>query len=199
MESQEHEGATWVAIVRGGAFMDAFELKRMFIGDGDAWLLLEVAFRTVFLYAYAVLVVRLLGKRGMSNLSPFEYVVVFAAGTATGEPMLYPEVPLVYGMIVLTTIVLAHRVIARLTRDSEQLERLLEGKPRIIVQDGAPIEDALEAEQLSLDELLMELRMKGVENVGQVRYAFLEPSGDLSVFQYEGESRNGISTLVFEA
>ena len=67
--------------------MDAFELKRMFIGDGDSWLLLEVAVRTIILYTYAILIVRLLGKRGLSNLSPFEYVIVFAAGTATGEPM----------------------------------------------------------------------------------------------------------------
>jgi uncharacterized membrane protein YcaP (DUF421 family) len=178
--------------------MDAFDLQRMFIGDGDAWLLLEVAFRTIFLYTYAIIIVRLLGKRGLSNLSPFEYVVVFAAGTATGEPMLYPEVPLVYGMIVLTTIVLAHRILARLTRDSRELERLLEGMPKLVVKDGAPLEDALEAEQLSRDELLMELRMQGIENVGQVRYAFLEPSGQLSVFKYESAPRSGISTLVFD-
>jgi uncharacterized membrane protein YcaP (DUF421 family) len=170
----------------------------MFIGDGDALLLLEVAFRTAFLYVYAVLVVRLLGKRGLSNLSPFEYVVVFAAGTATGEPMLYPEVPLLYGMIVLTVIVLAHRAVARLTRNSQQLELLLEGQPKLVVKDGAPVEHALAVEQLSLEELLMELRLGGIENVGQVRYAFLEPSGELSIFKYDETPRPGISTLVFE-
>lgn len=179
--------------------MDAFDLQRMFIGDGDAWLLLEVAFRTVFLYTYAILIVRLLGKRGLSNLSPFEYVVVFAAGTATGEPMLYPEVPLVYGMIVLTTIVAAHRVVARLTRDSHQLEALLEGQPTLVVKDGAVVEEALDVEQLSIEELLMELRLAGVESVGQVRYAFLEPSGELSIFKYEGDAHQpGMSTLVFD-
>ena len=179
--------------------MDAFDLQRMFIGDGDSWLLLEVAVRTVILYTYAVLVVRLLGKRGLSNLSPFEYVVVFAAGTATGEPMLYPEVPLVYGMIVLTTIVVAHRVVARVTRESHQLETLLEGQPTLVVKDGAAIQEALESEQLSMEELLMELRLGGIENVGQVRYAFLEPSGQLSIFKYEDAAhRTGLSTLVFD-
>jgi uncharacterized membrane protein YcaP (DUF421 family) len=179
--------------------MNAFDLQRMFIGDGDAMLLLEVAFRTAFLYTYAIIIVRLLGKRGLSNLSPFEYVVVFAAGTATGEPMLYPEVPLLYGMIVLTTIVAAHRFVARVTRDSHRLELLLEGQPTLVVRDGAPVGDALESEQLSIEELLMELRLKGVENVGQVRYAFLEPSGELSVFRYEGGAPHpGMSTLVME-
>src|SRR5262245_20499742 len=132
---------------------DAFDLQRMFVGDGGSVLLmLEVAFRTAFLYAYAIGVVRLLGKRGMSNLSPFEYVVVFAAGTATGEPMLYPEVPLVHGMVVLTVIVLAHRALARVTRSSKALESVFEGHPRLVVRDGAPIDDALAVEQLSLDE-----------------------------------------------
>jgi uncharacterized membrane protein YcaP (DUF421 family) len=179
--------------------MDAFELRRMFIGEGDSLLLLEVAFRTVFLYLYAIAVVRLLGKRGLSNLSPFEYVVVFAAGTATGEPMLYPEVPLAHGMVVLTAIVLAHRAVARVTRNSKPVEALLEGSPRLVVRDGAPIAEALAAEQISVDELLMELRMKGVEDVAQVRYAFLEPSGDLSVFEYQQPQPPRLSTLVFDS
>ena len=179
--------------------MDAFELRRMFIGDGDALLLLEVAFRTAFLYLYAIAVVRLLGKRGLSNLSPFEYVVVFAAGTATGEPMLYPEVPLAYGMVVLTVIVLAHRLVARVTRTSKPVEAVLEGQPRLVVRDGAPIDDALASEQISIDELLMELRMKGVEDVAQVRYAFLEPSGEMSLFTYKEPQPPRMSTLLFDA
>jgi uncharacterized membrane protein YcaP (DUF421 family) len=177
---------------------DAFDLQRMFFGDGDALLLLEVAFRTVFLYAYAILVVRLLGKRGLSNLSPFEYVVVFAAGTATGEPMLYPEVPLVYGMVVLTVIVISHRVVARVTRNRE-LEILFEGEPSLLVKDGVVLQDALKEQQVTIQELLMELRLAGVENTGQVRYAALEPSGAMSIFKFEGAARPGTSTLVFES
>ena len=175
--------------------MDAFELRRMFIGDGDTLLLAEVAFRTIFLYSYAILIVRLLGKRGISNLSPFEYVVVFAAGTATGEPMLYPEVPLLYGMVVLTVIVVAHRAVARLSRFHE-LEQVLEGRPTVIISDGDVVDGALADEQLALDELLMELRVAGIENVGQVRRAYLEPSGRISIFKFEGTPRAGMSTLV---
>ena len=178
--------------------MDAFELKRMFIGEGDALLLLEVAFRTVFLYAYAILIVRLLGKRGISNLSPFEYVVVFAAGTATGEPMLYPEVPLLYGMVVLTVIVVSHRVVARLSRN-HQLELILEGKPTLIIRDGSIVEQAVADEHLAKEELLMELRLAGIENVGEVRRAYLEPSGRISIFKYEGTPRAGMSTIAADS
>lgn len=178
--------------------IDPFDLKRMFIGDFSALLTLEILVRTAFMYSYALVAVRFIGKRGIGSLSPFEYVLVFALGGATGDPMLYPEVPLVHGMIVITVIVALHKLVARSTRRNEVLEHLLESRPVLLVRDGVIDDDQLSREDLSQAELLMKLREAGIKNVGRVQLAYLEPSGNLSVFPAE-QTRPGQSTLGADA
>jgi uncharacterized membrane protein YcaP (DUF421 family) len=175
---------------------DAFDLQRMFIGEFSAWLLLEIVLRTVIMYVYALFAVRFVGKRGIGNLSPFEYVLIFALGAAAGDPMLYPEVPLVYGMIVISVIVTMQRALNAATNRSSALEHLFESKPALLVESGRVQNEVLAREGLSTDELMMKLRLAGVANVGRVRYAYLEPSGGLSVFEYEEVRAPGKSTLV---
>lgn len=178
---------------------EAFDLKRMFIGDYSSLLLLEIVFRTTVMYVFALLAVRLLGKRGIGALSPFEWVVVIALGSAMGDPMFYPEVPLVHGMIVITVIVVLQRIVERMKQRHAGAERFMESAPSLIVEGGRIQEDVLRREELSVPELLMELRLGGITNVGQVRYAYLEPSGRVSIFKYEDSAFTpGQSTLVME-
>jgi hypothetical protein len=66
-----------------------FDLERMFIGEFSPVLLAEIAVRTVVMYVYALAVVRFIGKRGLGQVTPFEFVIVIALGSATGDPMFY--------------------------------------------------------------------------------------------------------------
>ena len=177
---------------------DTFDLERMFFGDFSAWLTFEIVLRTVIMYGYALFAVRFIGKRGLGNLSPFEYVLVFTLGSATGDPMFYPDIPLIHGFIVITVIVLLHRMVNAATNRSEALEHMLESRPALLVASGRLREDVIAREGLSTEELMMKLRLAGIANVGRVRYAYLEPSGGLSVFQYEEVQAPGRSTLVGE-
>ena len=95
----------------------------MFFGDGDAIFLVEIVIRTVVLYAFALLMVRLMGKRGMAQLTPFEFVIIVALGSAVGDPMFYPDVPLTHGFVVIVTVVAAQRLLTYLTSRNEGLER----------------------------------------------------------------------------
>ena len=72
----------------------AFDLQRMFMGEGSPLFLLEVVFRTCFMFVYTLLLVRMTGKRGIGDLSPFELLLVVALGSSVGDPMFYPEGPL---------------------------------------------------------------------------------------------------------
>jgi uncharacterized membrane protein YcaP (DUF421 family) len=172
-----------------------FDLDRMFIGDFSILLTLEIVVRTGFMYLAAIVIVRYLGKRGLGQISPFEYVVVFALGSATGDPMFYPEVPLLHGVVVLVVIVLLQKALVSASERNAGLQRYLEGSPTILIQSGTVLDDAARREGVSREELLMRLRQAGVTNVGQVQYAFLETSGQLSVFT-EAERRGpGQSTL----
>ncbi|HEU4749789.1 MAG TPA: YetF domain-containing protein, partial [Acidimicrobiia bacterium] len=141
---------------------------------------LEIALRTTVMYLYTLALVRLLGKRGMAQLSPFEMVIIVALGSAIGDPMFYADVPLIHGIIVVTVVVGLERLIVRLTENNQWLERVVESTPVLLVADGEIVRAALDDEDLSEAELFMALRQNGIEQLGEVRLAYLEPNGHLS-------------------
>lgn len=173
-----------------------FDLARMFIGEHPPVFLLEVAFRTLVMYGYTLLAVRFLGKRGTGELTAFDFIVVILLGSAAGDPMFYDDVPLLYGIIVITVVVLVERWINLWSNQNKKVEAFLESTPTLLLQNGIIIKKALAEEKLSRTELMMELRQKGIRSTGEVERMYIEPSGRMSVFKFpEGEGRDGESTL----
>jgi len=167
--------------------IQVFDWHRMFMGDITAWFLLEVAFRTGFMFVYTLVLVRTAGKRGLGELSPFELLLVVALGSAVGDPMFYPDVPLLHAMVVIAVIVLLQRVMAVVVDHSRPVERFMESTPTVLVADGVIDLDSLRGERFSRDELFMLLREEGVEQLGQVKRAYLEPSGRISAWLFRRE------------
>jgi uncharacterized membrane protein YcaP (DUF421 family) len=166
----------------------------MFIGDTDLTFVLQIVIRTTFMYLYTLALVRLLGKRGMGQLSPFEMVIIVALGWAVGDPMFYDNVPLLHGIAVVTVVVALERLLVVLTQRNRRLERLIESSPVLLVTDGAIDQEAMNQEELSEGELFMSLREASIEQLGEVRLAYLEPNGKVSVFRSE-EPQRGRSVL----
>ena len=163
----------------------AFDFERMFLGTDTDWLfLLEIAFRTSIIYIFALVLIRFLGKRGQSRLSPFEFVIIIALGSATGDPMFYPDVPILHAMIVISLVVVFTRVLFQVAEINEGIERFLESETACLVADGIVDTSALKRENIAHDELMTALREAGVENLGQVRRTYLEPSGNVSTFLF---------------
>lgn len=164
-----------------------FDAVKMFIGDFSWAFTLEIVIRTMVMYLYTLGIVRILGKRGLGHLSPFELVIIVSLGSSVGDPMFYADVPLLHGIIVITVVVLLQRLLQEVTEKSPRLETLLESKARRMIADGVIDKDALEREDLSERELFSALREREIENLGQVRLAFLEPSGEITVFKADGK------------
>lgn len=171
-----------------GEEVEAFDLQRMFLGDISYWFLLEVVFRTAFMFVYTLVLVRTTGKRGMGELSPFELLLVVALGSAVGDPMFYADVPLVHAMVVVATIVFLQRSVGLLIDHSKRAERVFESSSSRLVLDGVMDTEAMRAERFSREELFMLLREEGVEQLGQVKRAYLEPSGRISAWLFSRES-----------
>lgn len=174
------------------------EFERIFFGDAPLAFALEIAFRTAFMYLYTLVLVRLLGKRGMGELSPFEMVIIVALGSAVGDPMFYADIPLFHGVMVVTVVVAMERMLVHLTESNPRLERLIESYPVLLVGDGLMVQEAIDREDLSEAELFMSLRQQGIEHLGQVRWAYLEPNGHVSVCRSD-EAREGQSVLPVRA
>ena len=114
----------------------ALDLKRLFLGDVPLLFYVEIAFRTFMMYGYALVMLRLIGKRSQRQLSIFEFAIVIALGSAVGDPMFYPQVPLLHGMIVITVIVGLNKLLEELVKNYELMETFVEGSPSLLVQDG---------------------------------------------------------------
>ena len=175
-----------------GSFVTVFDLQRMLIGDDPPLFLLEIAARTVIIYAYTLLLLRWLGSRTVGQLSTIEFLLVIALGSAVGDAMFYPDVPLLHAMLVVTIVVVANKGLDMVIARSKRAERIIDGEPREVVRDGALSASFLRHQTVSRDELFQQLREDGVEQLGQVWRAYIEKDGKLTVFRSKGDAPTGL-------
>ncbi len=176
--------------------MTAFDWQRMLIDKLPVPFLLEVTVRTLFAYLMVFTFLKISGRRGVRQLSLFEFVVILTLGSAAGDVTFYDDVPLLPIVVVFATLLLLYRVT---TFAMERLPRFgdwLEGRPALIIENGVCDVPALARKNISTDEFFMELRQKGVEHLGQVRIGIMEVNGDVSLyFLPDDQVRYGLSVL----
>lgn len=173
-----------------------------FIGKEDWEFLLEISLRTIIMYLIILFSLRLLGKRGVKQLSIFELVVIISLGSAAGDPMFYKEVGLAVPVVIFAIIVALYRLTTYLTAKSTKIDDLVEGKCTYLIENGEFSIENFSKETLAHDEFFSELRQYSVSHLGQVETAVLETSGNLSVYFYPDEKvKHGLPILpkLFEA
>ncbi len=167
--------------------MEPFDWQQIFINELTGQFVLEIIFRTAFMFVVVLVILRLSGKRGIRQLSIFELAIIISLGSAAGDPMFNEEIAVLPAVIVCITTIGLYRVITWITPKSEKFERILEGEPVYIVEEGIMVFKDDAKDTLSKDEFFAELREKGVEHLGQVKTAILETNGNMSVFYYPNE------------
>jgi uncharacterized membrane protein YcaP (DUF421 family) len=167
--------------------IQAFEWKRVLIGDEPPLFFLEILFRTLIIYVYALVLLRWLGSRTIGQLSTIEFLLVFALGSAVGDAMFYPDVPLLQAMLVITVVVVANRALDTVIANSPKAERAIDGVAVEAIRNGVVNRKFIEGRTLSESELFQQLREHGLEHLGQVARAYLETDGALTVFKADDE------------
>lgn len=142
------------------------------------------ALRTSAVYLAMLLVLRLLGKRSVGNLSAFDLLVALMLGEVTDE-IAYGDVDLAKGFTVVAIIAAWHFANSWASWRWSWVDKLTGGSPRTLVEHGRIDRDALAHERVNEDELWSNLRSQGIEDIAEVRRAVLEPSGQISVIQEE--------------
>ncbi|WP_185958555.1 DUF421 domain-containing protein [Paracoccus laeviglucosivorans] len=160
------------------------ELHRIFLGDQSLGFMAEVLFRTCIIYFYTLALMRWIGGRSVAQLSIVEFLLVIAIGSAVGDSLFYPDVPLLPAMAAIFLVVVFNKLVDQLILRSDRLTRILEGAPQIVVTDGEMHDQKLKKQGISRSELFMKLRDKGVTDISDVRFAVLEPNGVLSVLTH---------------
>jgi len=164
-----------------------FNWKELLLGSEDWSFLPEIVLRTSIMFIVIVTGLRLLGKRGVKQLSVFELVVIIGLGSAAGDPMFYKDVGILPALIVFAMVVGLYTLITYLIGKNKKFEKLVEGKPICLIKEGVFSIDNFAKEILGEDEFFAELRMQGVSQLGQIEEAIEESSGNISIFFYPDE------------
>ncbi len=173
-----------------------FDWQRMLI-DKFPWTYLgEIAFRTVFMFVVLLAALTISGKREVRQLSIYELVLVIGLGSAAGDPMFYHDVPLASAVVVFVVMMGCYKLVTYISDRNQAVRRKLEGKPVYVIEEGCILTDNFNGEDVTFDDLLADLRVAGIEHLGQVRTAILEHNGQLSLYQFKpGEVRLGLPIL----
>jgi uncharacterized membrane protein YcaP (DUF421 family) len=172
----------------------AFDWHRLFLGEHPPTYLLEIVLRVLLVYTVTLLFLRWGGKRTMGELTFFDFAIIIALGSAVGDGMIFDDVPLLHSFLVVACVIGLERLVAHITEDNKTLEKMVEGEPSLLVEDGVIVKENMHGERLSKDELFEGLRREGIHHLGEVAIAYLEPSGKLSVIKFPGD-RPGLSVL----
>src|SRR5688572_31804658 len=114
-----------------------FDWKKLLLGDEEWSFLPETVLRTFIMFLVILTSLRLLGKRGVKQLSVFELVVIIGLGSAAGDPMFYKNVGILPAIIVFTMVVSLYSLITYLIGTNKKFEVLIEGKPVRLIHEGA--------------------------------------------------------------
>lgn len=148
-------------------------------------------FRAIVLYILVLIVMRLMGKREIGQLQPFELAISIMIADLASIPMTDTGVPITNGIIPILGLLVMHLVISMLNMKSIRAREVICGKPTILVYRGKINEKALKKERFTINELEERLRGNNIFNLGDVEYAILETSGQVTVIQ-KPEKRNTI-------
>lgn len=140
-------------------------------------------FRTIILYILVLVVMRFMGKREIGQLQPFELAISIMIADLATIPMAEPGIPITSGIIPILGLLVMHLIISLINLKSIRAREIICGKPSILIYRGKIQEDKLKKERFTINELEERLRDQNIFNIGDVEYAILETSGQVTVIQ----------------
>ena len=151
--------------------------------------MLVIFIRTIVLYILVLVVMRLMGKREIGQMQPFELAIAIMIADLASTPMADSGIPITNGIIPILGLLFMHLIISIMNLKSIKIREIICGKPAILIYRGKIDEEVLKRENFTINELQERLRGNNVVNIGDVEYAILETSGQVNVIQ-KPEKRN---------
>lgn len=139
--------------------------------------------KSIILYTIVLIVMRCMGKREIGQMQPFELAIAIMIADLAATPMTEIGIPLLYGFIPILGLLFMHIAISLINLKSIKMRELICGKPRILIYRGKIDENAMKMENFTINELQERLRVNNINNLGDVEFAILETSGQISVVQ----------------
>lgn len=143
---------------------------------------MESIVRMAVMYLVLLTVLRFSGKRTLSQIDTFDFVLLLIISEATQQAMLGEDYSVTTAVLTIATIIFINMSLIMIKQRSSVFERYSEDVPLVIVQDGVPIKERLHKVRMQEDEVLQEARAKqGLERMDQIKWAVLERNGTVSI------------------
>ena len=147
--------------------------------------MLETCLRTIFFYYFITFSYRIMGKREVGQLGIIDFIISMLISQIVAISIENYKDSIFLAVIPIVILVILEIIMSILSMKSRTFNKIIGGKPTSIIYKGKILYKNLISQRYSLDDLLIELRKKGIVSIDDVEYAFLEPSGDLSIFPYK--------------
>jgi uncharacterized membrane protein YcaP (DUF421 family) len=144
---------------------------------------MDIALRGIVLFAFVLLITRVIGRRELSSISPFDLVLLIVLGDAVQQGLTQDDYSLTGAIIAVSTIAALQVGTSYVSFRSTRARKVLEGLPIVIVEDGRLIEENLNRERMTADEVAEEMRLQQIASLDQVQWAILETNGSMSFIQ----------------
>ena len=141
---------------------------------------MDIVLRAIVLYAFVVLIMRVMGRRELSSLGPVDLVLLIVLGDAIQQGLTQDDYSVTGAVIAVSTIAAVQVGVSQLSFRSRRARRVLEGEPVVIIQDGKVIDRNMKRERLTEGEVAEEMRAQQIASVEDVEWGILESNGTMS-------------------
>ena len=143
---------------------------------------MEIALKTIILYFFIIIVYRIMGKKEIGELSIIDLIVTILIAELAAISI-EEDKSIFFSIIPITVLVVLEILLSYISVKNEKIRNFIDGKPSVIIKNGKVNFTVMTKLRYSLDDLLSQLREKGIKNIEEIDYAILENSGNLSVFK----------------
>ena len=148
---------------------------------------MDIVLRATVMFFILFLLIRLLGKRELGQMTPFEFVVLVVLGDLIQQGVTHNDFSLTGATLAICTFAFWALVLSWTAYLFPRAKDLLEGAPRVIVRNGKVVEENLRRDRLTRDEILSEMRLAGIGRMSDVAWAILEPQGKMSFIRKDDQ------------
>lgn len=141
---------------------------------------MDIVVRAIFLYIFVVFVMRVIGRRELSSMTPFDLILLIVVGDALQQGLTQDDYSVTGAVLAVATIATLQVFTSYLSFRSRRARKLLEGQPLVVVEKGKLVDDNLKRERITPDEVTEEMRQQQIGSLDEIEWGILESNGSIS-------------------
>jgi uncharacterized membrane protein YcaP (DUF421 family) len=147
---------------------------------------MDLVVRTVVIFLFIFLLMRIIGRRELSNLEPFDLILLVVLGDSVQQGVTQDDYSVTGALIVISVFALMQLGVSFLNFRFPRLRPMLDGQPLVLVEDGKTIDANLRRERMTAEDLMEQARTQQIDSLDKVKWAVLETSGEVSFIPKSG-------------